>query len=308
MMRAAHARRRTRRATPATTSPTCARRSPPTRRASHEVRAHGRRTSASTSCRPTCATCRTTPRSPSAASSTPCSDGEYSYEMDTGAVIRVRCRSIASTARRPSTSPARPRSSTRTSMRPSRSTIAAVLYVFRTLVDDDIPLNEGCLDPLRVVIPDGSMLDAGLSRCGSRRQRRDLAGRDRRAVRRARRAGRGHRDDEQRHVRQRPPPVLRDRRLRAPAQARASTGAPVVQTHMTNSRLTDPEVLEWRFPVLVDSFAIRSGSGGAGRWRGGDGAVRRHPVPRADDGLHPFGASPGAAVRTRRRRAGRPRS
>jgi 5-oxoprolinase (ATP-hydrolysing) len=52
-------------------------------------------------------------------------------------------------------------------------------------------------------------------------------------------------------------------------------GAPVVQTHMTNSRLTDPEVLEWRFPVLVDSFTIRRGSGGAGRWRGGDGAVRR---------------------------------
>ena len=52
-------------------------------------------------------------------------------------------------------------------------------------------------------------------------------------------------------------------------------GAHVVQTHMTNSRLTDPEVLEWRFPVRVESFAIRRGSGGAGRWRGGDGAVRR---------------------------------
>jgi 5-oxoprolinase (ATP-hydrolysing) len=52
-------------------------------------------------------------------------------------------------------------------------------------------------------------------------------------------------------------------------------GTSVVQTHMTNSRLTDPEVLEWRFPVLVDSFAIRRGSGGDGRWRGGDGAVRR---------------------------------
>jgi 5-oxoprolinase (ATP-hydrolysing) len=52
-------------------------------------------------------------------------------------------------------------------------------------------------------------------------------------------------------------------------------GAPVVQTHMTNSRLTDPEVLEWRLPVLLDEFAVRRGSGGAGRWRGGDGAVRR---------------------------------
>jgi 5-oxoprolinase (ATP-hydrolysing) len=52
-------------------------------------------------------------------------------------------------------------------------------------------------------------------------------------------------------------------------------GADVVQTHMTNSRLTDPEVLEWRFPVLLESFGIRRGSGGRGRWRGGDGAIRR---------------------------------
>lgn len=52
-------------------------------------------------------------------------------------------------------------------------------------------------------------------------------------------------------------------------------GASVVQTHMTNSRLTDPEVLEWRYPVLLREFAVRQGSGGAGRWQGGDGAVRR---------------------------------
>ncbi len=52
-------------------------------------------------------------------------------------------------------------------------------------------------------------------------------------------------------------------------------GAPVVQTHMTNSRLTDPEILEWRLPVRLEEFAVRRGSGGAGRWRGGDGAVRR---------------------------------
>ena len=52
-------------------------------------------------------------------------------------------------------------------------------------------------------------------------------------------------------------------------------GTAAVQTHMTNSRLTDPEVLEWRFPVLVEGFAIRRGSGGPGRWRGGDGTVRR---------------------------------
>ena len=74
---------------------------------------------------------------------------------------------------------------------------------------------------------------------------------------------------------------------------------------MTNSRLTDPEVLEWRFPVLLEEFAIRRGSGGAGRWRGGDGAVRRHPVPRADDGEHPVRPPAGAAVRHGRRRTRR---
>jgi 5-oxoprolinase (ATP-hydrolysing) len=55
----------------------------------------------------------------------------------------------------------------------------------------------------------------------------------------------------------------------------AFDGTDAVHTHMTNSRLTDPEVLEWRFPVLVESFAIRRGSGGVGKHRGGDGAIRR---------------------------------
>ena len=83
-------------------------------------------------------------------------------------------------------------------------------------------------------------------------------------------------------------------------------GTSVVQTHMTNSRMTDPEVLEFRFPVRLDSYAIRSGSGGAGQWRGGDGGVRRmrflEPMTAAilsNGRVHPaFGAhggSPGAA-------------
>ena len=95
------------------------------------------------------------------------------------------------------------------------------------------------------------------------------------ALRRARRDGRRAGDDEQLHLRQRAPPVLRDdlRRLAAPAPDFDGTDA--VHTHMTNSRLTDPEVLEWRFPVLVESFAIRRGSRRRGRHRGGDGAVRR---------------------------------
>ena len=73
-------------------------------------------------------------------------------------------------------------------------------------------------------------------------------------------------------------------------------GASVVQTHMTNSRLTDPEVLEWRFPVLLESFAIRHGSGGTGQYRGGDGAIRRLKFLEAMTAAILSGASPRAAV------------
>ena len=82
-------------------------------------------------------------------------------------------------------------------------------------------------------------------------------------------------------------------------------GTSGVHSHMTNSRLTDPEVLEWRYPVVLDEFSIREGSGGKGRFRGGDGVTRRHPVPRADDGGDPRRAPGGAAAGARRRRAGR---
>jgi 5-oxoprolinase (ATP-hydrolysing) len=92
-------------------------------------------------------------------------------------------------------------------------------------------------------------------------------------------------------------------------------GTDVVQTHMTNSRLTDPEVLEWRFPVLLESFEIRAGSGGAGRWRGGSGGVRRvrflermtAAILSGHRKLPPYGArggAPGAAGRNRVERSG----
>ena len=153
--------------------------------------------------------------------------------------------------------------------------MAAVLYVFRTLVDDDIPLNAGCLKPLQVIVPEGCMLNP-------RPPAAVVAGnvetshlRHQRAVRRAGRDGRQPVHDEQLHLRQRPPPVLRDDLAAAPGAGPGFDGTSVVQTHMTNSRLTDPEVLEFRFPVRLESYAIRAGSGGAGRWRGGDGGVRR---------------------------------
>ena len=152
-----------------------------------------------------------------------------------------------------------------TSTRPPRSCTAAVLYVFRTLVDDDIPLNAGCLKPLEVIIPEGSMLNprppaatvAGnveTSQCLTDALYGAL-GRD----------GRLLRHDEQLHLRQRALPVLRDRSPAAPARAPGFDGTDTVQTHMTNSRLTDPEVLEWRFPVRIDELRDPRGSGGAGQ-------------------------------------------
>ncbi|MBI4206381.1 MAG: hydantoinase B/oxoprolinase family protein, partial [Betaproteobacteria bacterium] len=166
----------------------------------------------------------------------------------------------------------------------SAVTMAAVLYVFRTLVDDDIPLNAGCLKPLEVIIPEGSLLNptypaavvAGnveTSQCitdalygalevmgASQGTMNNFTfGNERYQYYETIAGGSGA-------------GILG----RAPdGTLLGFDGTDCVQTHMTNSRLTDPEVLEWRFPVLLEDFAIRRGSGGRGRWRGGDGAIRR---------------------------------
>jgi len=157
---------------------------------------------------------------------------------------------------------------------PSAVCRAAVLYVFRTLVDEEIPMNEGVLKSLNIIIPEGSMLKpeypaavvagnvetsqivtnalyGAMGVLGSAQSTMNNVtfGNDTyqyyETVAGGMGAGDGH------------------------------DGASAVQTHMTNARLTDPEVLEWRFPVLLEDFRIREGSGGAGRWRGGDGTIRR---------------------------------
>jgi 5-oxoprolinase (ATP-hydrolysing) len=153
-------------------------------------------------------------------------------------------------------------------------TRAAVLYVFRTLVDDEIPMNAGCLKPLRLLVPAGCMLNPSYPAA----------------------VVAGNVETSQ---------VVTDSLYGALGVLAASQGtmnnftfgdgehqyyetiaggsgagpdfdgASAVQTHMTNSRLTDPEVLEWRFPVRLERFEVRTGSGGAGRHRGGDGVERR---------------------------------
>jgi len=157
---------------------------------------------------------------------------------------------------------------------PTAVCMAAVLYVFRTLVGDDIPLNAGCLKPLKVIIPEGSMLNprppasvvAGnveTSTCITNALYGALG---------AMAAGQCTMNNvtfgNTRHQ-------YYETISGGSGAGPGFDGTGVVQTHMTNSRLTDPEVLEFRFPVRLESYAIRAGSGGAGRWRGGDGGVRR---------------------------------
>jgi 5-oxoprolinase (ATP-hydrolysing) len=157
---------------------------------------------------------------------------------------------------------------------PSAVSMAAVLYVFRTLVDDDIPLNAGCLKPLEVRIPEACMLrprypaavvagNVETSQCVTDALYGALG---------VLAASQGTMNNftfgnEQYQY--------YETIAGGSGAGPGFDGADVVQTHMTNSRLTDPEVLEWRFPVLLESFAIRPGSGGRGKWRGGHGAIRK---------------------------------
>jgi 5-oxoprolinase (ATP-hydrolysing) len=151
---------------------------------------------------------------------------------------------------------------------------AAALYVFRTLVDDEIPLNAGCLKPLRIIVPEGSMLaptPPAAVVAGNVETSQHMVDALYEAL--------GVMADSQGSMNNF---TFGDERRQyyeticggAGATARRD-GASAVHTHMTNSRLTDPEILERRFPVRLESFGVRTGSGGPGAQRGGDGARRR---------------------------------
>jgi 5-oxoprolinase (ATP-hydrolysing) len=201
-------------------------------------------------------------------------NGEFTLPLDNGAQIKVAIR--VDTASRSAEIDFTGTSAQLTNNfnAPTAVCMAAVLYVFRTLVGDDIPLNAGCLKPLRVIIPAGSMLNPqppasvvagnvetstcitnalygalGAMAAGQCTMNNFTFGNARHQYYETISGGSGAGPD--------------------------FDGTSVVQTHMTNSRLTDPEVLEFRFPVRLDGYEIRRGSGGAGRHRGGDGGVRR---------------------------------
>ncbi len=151
---------------------------------------------------------------------------------------------------------------------------AAVLYVLRCLVDEPVPLNDGFLRHVAIRVPDGSMLSPRFPAAV-------VAGNveTSQIVTDALFAAFGALAGSQGTMNNLTFGTARHQYYETIAGGAGAgpsfAGSDAVQTHMTNSRLTDPEVLESRFPVLVDRFAIRRGSGGAGRWRGGDGAVRR---------------------------------
>ncbi len=201
-------------------------------------------------------------------------DGEFTLPLDNGSRIQVSVR--VDTRQRSvridftGTSP----QSANNFNAPRAITTAAVLYVFRTLVDDDIPLNAGCLKPLQITLPDGCMLNpqspaavvAGNVETST-------------CVTNALFGALGVMAASQCTMNNFTFGNAQYQYYETIAGGSGAgpefAGTSVVQTHMTNSRLTDPEVLEFRFPVRLESYEIRTGSGGAGRWRGGDGGVRR---------------------------------
>ncbi|WP_298726952.1 hydantoinase B/oxoprolinase family protein [uncultured Ferrovibrio sp.] len=201
-------------------------------------------------------------------------DGEFTYPMDDGYEIKVkvtvnhkdRTAKIDFTG----TSGQHPTNYNA----PKAVCVAAVLYAFRCLVDSDIPLNGGCLKPLEIIIPEGSMLDPqypaatvagnvetsqcitdtifgalGVMAAAQGTMNNFTFGNDQYQYYETICGGSGAGPD--------------------------FDGCDAVHTHMTNARLTDPEVLEFRFPVLLESFRIRRGSGGKGKHKGGDGTIRR---------------------------------
>ncbi|MBU9363874.1 hydantoinase B/oxoprolinase family protein [Burkholderia multivorans] len=240
-------------------------------------------------------------------------DGAYRYALDNGAEIRVairvnraaRCAQIDFTG---------------TSAQldnnfnaPKAVCMAAVLYVFRTLVGDDIPLNAGCLKPLTVIVPAHSMLNPDYPAAVVSGNVETSS-----AITNALYGALGCVASSQGTMNNFTFGNAQYQYYETIAGGSGAgpgfAGVGAVQTHMTNSRLTDPEVLEWRYPVRVDSHRIRAGSGGRGRWHGGDGAVRRirflEPMTASilsNNRIHaPFGAAggePGALGRNTIERA-----
>jgi len=201
-------------------------------------------------------------------------DGEFHYPTDSGAAIHVAVRVDRASRTATIDFTGTSAQSELNYNAPLAVCRAVVLYVFRTLSESEIPLNEGCLKPLTIITPEGTMLNP-------RYPAAVIAGNTEvsQAATNALFGALGVLAGSQGTMNNF---VWGHARLQNYETICGGTGAgdgfagaSAVQTHMTNTRMTDPEILEWRFPVRLEAFGIRRGSGGAGRWRGGNGVVRR---------------------------------
>jgi 5-oxoprolinase (ATP-hydrolysing) len=200
--------------------------------------------------------------------------GQFTYPMDDGSHIQVKIsiNAIERSARIDftGTSPQQPTNLNA----PLAICKAVVLYVFRTLLDDDIPLNAGCLKPLEIIVPQGCLLNPNYPAAvvaGNVETSQAIANALYGALGIIA-ASQGTMNnftfgnDQYQYY---------ETICGGSGAGATFNGTDAIQTHMTNSRLTDPEVLEWRFPVLVEEFSIRSDSGGHGKHRGGNGVIRK---------------------------------
>lgn len=202
-------------------------------------------------------------------------EGSFTYGLDTGEIINVyinnvdrNCGSIRIDFT--GTSPILSNNFNA----PKAVAKAAILYVFRTLVNDDIPLNQGCLKPIEIIIPEGSMLNPQYPAAvvaGNVETSQNITDCLYGALG-VMASSQGTMNNftfgNQKYQ-------YYETICGGSGAGANFNGTDAVQTHMTNSRLTDPEVLEWRFPVIVESFNIRPNSGGKGKYSGGNGVVRR---------------------------------
>jgi len=207
------------------------------------------------------------------------SDGDHSVELDNGSRIVVAVR-IDRAARRAridfsGTSPQLEGNFNA----PLAITKAAVLYVFRCLVGRAIPLNAGCFEPIELIVPEGCLLHplppaavvAGNVETSQAVTNALFGALGVMAAAQGTMNNLSFGDAQRQYYET----ICGGTGAGVLADGAGFAGASAVQSHMTNSRLTDPEILEDRFPVRLEGFAIRRGSGGAGRWPGGDGVVRR---------------------------------
>ncbi len=200
-------------------------------------------------------------------------DSQFAYEMDQGTVIKVKItvdkKRREATVDFTGTSPQQPTNFNA----PEPVTRAAVLYVFRVMVDDDIPMNAGCLRPIKIIIPKRSMLSpeypaavvAGNVETSQAVTDTLFGALGAMAAAQGTMNNLNFGNDKYQYY---------ETICSGSPAGPGFHGTDAVHTHMTNTRLTDPEVLEFRYPVLLEDFHIRNGSGGRGKWNAGDGVKR----------------------------------